>query len=73
MRGTKRSYINVNPQLSSVITSLGGITDSIDLMKDGWWKCGAKNGGGADNAEDNMNEISDRRGDEKVDVQRKSP
>jgi len=38
MRGTKRSYININPQLSSVITSLTGITNSIDSMKDGWWK-----------------------------------
>jgi len=38
MKGTTRSYININPQLSSVITSLGGITGSIDSMKEGWWK-----------------------------------
>lgn len=54
MRGTTRSYINVNPQLSSVIASLGGITDSINLMKNGWWKRGASIGGGAGSEEDDV-------------------
>ena len=38
MRGSNRSYIGINPQVSSVLTSFNAILSSIDLLKEGWWK-----------------------------------